>query len=98
MALLLHKSLQVKTHNVFPGGVSQVTDCTVEASLYVKIDNIRSTNKGEQMAAISFRDKALGVAYSDFVPFTYSFGGGDIFTQAYEQIKALPGFEGATDC
>ena len=73
-------------------GVVTVAEC------YIKVSMVE-VNKSEGMANMSFFDKPNGkLLQTKIYPVPHDLNGSNALAQAYNHLKTLPEFAGATDC
>jgi hypothetical protein len=74
----------------------EVTDTT--PPLYIKVETV-SGDKSNIKALATFSDESTNarVMHKEYV-FAPNLNGGNFIAQAYEHLKTLPEFAGATDC
>ena len=73
-------------------GVVTVAEC------YIKVSMVE-VNKSEGMANVSFFDKPNGkLLQTKIYPVPHDLNGSNALAQAYNHLKTLPEFAGATDC
>jgi hypothetical protein len=82
-----------KTHKFdFEAGAVTVAEC------YIKVSMVE-VNKSEGMANVSFFDKPNGkLLKSAIYPTPYDLNGSNVLAQAYDHLKTLSEFAGASDC
>lgn len=65
---------------------------------YIKVSTVE-VNKSQGMANVSFYDKPNGkLLQTNIYPVAHDLNGSNALIQAYEHLKTLPEFAGATDC
>lgn len=71
----------------------------IQVISYIRVANVFST-KHEAIANVVFhKDSATGEAFkAGNYKFTPDMNGGNFIKQAYDHLKILPEFAGATDC
>ena len=68
------------------------------AECYIKV-SIVEVNKVNGMANVSFYDKPSGkLLQTKIYPVPHDLNGSNALAQAYNHLKTLPEFAGATDC
>lgn len=70
----------------------------VELDCYIKVSAVNTT-KDESLASVAFMESATGRLYfGETHKFHIDMDGGNSLQQAYQHLKTLPEFAGATDC
>jgi len=68
------------------------------AECYIKVSMVK-VNKSEGMANVSFYDKPNGkLLQTKIYPVPHDLNGSNALAQAYNHLKTMPEFAGATDC
>lgn len=76
------------------GDIEQANTFVV-LNAYIKVEEVKAS-KSEALAFVSMTDGTKRIAKT--VLFEPTMDGGNFIAQAYEHLKTLPEFEGATDC
>lgn len=76
-------------------GVTLQTSASANGVAYIKVERVDSSKSAAIAYATYSGDAIKGNKTFDFVP---NMNGGNFIKQAYEHLKTLPEFAGATDC
>lgn len=83
--------LKLHTQN----GVVDIENKTLSLDCYIKVQNVKA-DKENAVADVIF--KSGESLFTNFYKFPLDLIGGNPIKQAYEHLKTLPEFAGATDC
>jgi len=78
------------------GRISKGTE-KVSFAAYIKIVSVTG-NKNEVVASVKFSDDNKSIEKQYRVPVSVADGSKNFIAQAYDHLKTLPEFSGATDC
>lgn len=78
-------------------GISASVTATVNESFYCKVENLNGS-KDEMNFNVSFTGETTGASGSKNYGFAPDLNGDNFIAQAYNYLKTLDEFSGATDC
>jgi hypothetical protein len=97
--MALHKIIEVEGKSVIKTSMGTIQNGIQKVSFaaYIKVLNV-SGNKNQVTASVNFKNNSYQFTKEYEVPVSVENGSPNFIAQAYNHLKTLPDFAGATDC